>query len=211
MPRKPTDRQARRTKGGDLDHFPIAKYMEGGKTHLDTFLSDFRGGKKAVEGMKSVAGFQHDNGPDPLAFIKKYDKENTSGAVKDSLDTMIKLQQQTKRPEDLMASIQQMQSILGSQLYSSMGKSGAASKAAGTVQKNNAVDIIKKLIAAALDKLTAEDAEKAADLLTDKEIQLITSAYYSGQEYKSGNEIQVFINAINQLMPIFRATYGVKR
>lgn len=200
---------------------PTSQIVEGGNTHHQTHLSTMRAGKQAWQKMLSIGGEKHDRGSDAVKFIKKFDPQNSSGAVKDALDIMDKLQEATKTG-DLKTSIQPLQNILGGNLYGAMQKAGAGAKSSSKTQKGKkkkddgtedevetgTEDVIAMLIAAALEMLTAEDAVIASELLDDREIQLISQAYYGGGVYVSGVEIQPFVDAINQLIPIFRATQG---
>jgi hypothetical protein len=208
-------------KEGGLRKPVTSTPVEGGKTTHDTFLSNQRYARQAFRGKISVGGEKHDGSPDPLQFVKKFDPQNTSGATKDSLDIMMKLQKATMS-NSLFTSIQQQQNIMGGQLYSSFLKSGSAAGAARKVKESQAntantvantvvitpdPDIVAILIATALEKLPAEDSITASDLLDFNEIALIRAAYNNRTIYVSAVEVAAFVVTINELIPIFHTAY----
>jgi hypothetical protein len=180
------------------------------KIFQDRWITDKYGGIAARMG-EQIGGQIPMRGPDIIKFIKKHDPQNTGGSVKDALDIMQKLQDNSTKPNDLMSSIQPLQNILGGGLYKKMQAAGAATKSQGKVEE--AVpenDIIAALIAAAIAMLSDEDAILVSELLDFNEVSLIRTAYYGNGVYVSANTEmpQTFINAINYLIPIFRATKG---
>ncbi len=199
---------------------PSVKIVEGGNTHHQTHLSSQRAGKQSMQNMLSIGGEKHDNGPDPVKFIKKFDPQNSSGAVQKSLDIMEKLLTSTEA-NTLMQSIQPMMNILGGGLYSSFQQAGAAASSAAKIQKQKQqanttsnttpsanLDVIALLITAAMDTLTPDDMITASDLLDSNEISAITTAYYGNGIYVSAVELPAFVTAINTLIPSFRSIYG---
>ena len=163
---------------------------------------------------KQTGGQPSGAGPDVLSFIKKHDPSNSSGAFKDSLDIMLKLQDATDK-SDLFSSIRPLKTILGGGLYGKMKAAGAQSKASGKARKENKSnddDIIAALIAAAMAIVAAEDPEIAvlsAELLNSNEISLIRDAYYKTGVYASTIMPTEFVKAINYLIPIFQATRAI--
>jgi len=197
----------------------IDKFTEGGWMKLpnsrlmkDTVHEWWQGGQtggKVANNAQHIAGKVFDGGPDVLKFIKGQDPMNTSGSVQPALDIMTKLQDATMA-NSLFTSIQPLQNILGSQLYSAFAQSGSSGAAAQKTQDKP--DVIKLLIAAALELVRKEHgndkATEAARLLDNREINLIEKAYNDNALYASEVEISEFVDAINKLIPIFRKTYG---
>lgn len=134
---------------------------------------------------------------------------------------MLKLQDATFNGS-LMSSIQPLQNILGGSLYGAMKSAGSAGKAQGKTKKKKKqkneegeeviveedLGIIADLIAAAMAMLSPDEAVLAAELLDDNEISKIEEAYYGNGIYSSTIMPAAFVNAINTLIPIFRATVG---
>lgn len=178
------------------------------------WLTEKHGAVRAPMGLQ-IGGQEPMRGPDILKFIKKHDPNNTSGAVKDSLDIMLKLQEATYS-NSLFTSIQPLQNILGGGLYGKMKSAGSSTKIKKKTQdsreeqsqQEDSTDIIDALIAAAMAMIPPEDAELAAELLNSSEIQKISDAYYNNGVYSSSTMPVSFVNAINYLIPIFRSTKG---
>jgi len=195
---------------GDYIKGIVSQLVDTG-SHHETFLKKIRGGVEAMKGAITHGGEEHKPGPDAIAFAKKFDPSNTSGAVKDAMDIMEKFKESVKSG-NLSTAMQPIQNILGGQLYGAMSKAISGAKSGGKIQKTKkpTPDIIALLIRTAEDKLTPEDHIEAADLLDENEIQLITQAYYGNGIYTSGVEIATFVAKINELIPVFRKAYGTK-
>jgi hypothetical protein len=192
----------------------------GEKRFWERWSTEKYGKWKAAAG-KSIGGEAGQSGPDILKFIKQFDPDNSSGAVKDGLDIMQKLQDGSTIPKDLFSSIQPLKNILGGGLYGKMKAAGAAAKASGKVKQPKqqtpqdpiptpAPDIIAELIAAAMAMCTPDEQVLIAELLDSNEISLITNAYYGSGIYVSAQAAMpiAFVNAINYLIPIFRVKEG---
>ncbi len=174
---------------------------------------------KAATGL-AIGGQEAQAGPDILKFIKKHDPSNTSGAVKDALDIMQKLQDGATKPQDLFSSIQPLKNILGGGLYSKMKAAGASAKASEKVSQppqeddqepEQNEDIIALLIAAAIALCEDDDKIIVAELLDKAEIKLIRDAFYNLGTYTSAKADMPtkFVESINKLMPIFRLKVGI--
>ena len=195
---------------GELGKGVKWKFPKGINRFWERWKGKDYGGVDAMMGLQ-IGGQIPMKGPDILKFIKEHDPQNTSGAVKDALDIMQKLQDGSTKAKDLFSSIQPLKNILGGDLYGKMQAAGAAAKASEKVEEAAPKeDIIAELIAAAMAMLTPEDAVLATEALDTNEVLLIRTAYYGNGIYVSGKtEMPVaFVTAINYLIPIFRATKG---
>ena len=181
------------------------------KRFWERWATEIYGKWKAPMG-KSIAGDSMQRGPDILKFIKKLDPDNSAGSLKDALDIMQKLQDNSTKKKDLYSSIKPLQEILGGNLYGKMISAGAGVAASAKVQQKEepSEDIIAQLIAAALAMCTPEDQVIVSNLLDETEIKLIRTAYYGNGVYASAQSTMPvdFINAINHLIPIFKAQKG---
>ena len=208
-------RQGRSIVEGKYGKPPTGKWLES-NTHHSRWKGATVGGKPAVTKNITIGGELGDLSADPTKYIQKIDSSNSSGAIKDALEIIEKLKDATLT-DSLMSSIQPLQSILGSQLYSSAKKSGAKSKAKNkqkqkdpTTQQEPVVSaLISELIDAAIELLSAEDAVLVADNMDSNEIDKITVAFNTGAPYTSTTMPQSFVDAINSLIPSFQSMQAV--
>ena len=178
-----------------------------GERFWENWSTEKYGQYKAAMG-KQIGGQSPQMGPDILKFIKKHDPDNSSGSVKDALDIMQKLQDNSTKKKDLFSSIQPLQSILGGGLYGKMQAAGAAAKSSEKVREEKPdKDMLAELIAAAMECTGGEDAALAAELLDDIEISRIDVALDSGGTYTPANPLmpQKFVDCVNNLIPSFYA------
>jgi hypothetical protein len=190
-------------KEGKYGMPPTGKWLET-VTHHSRWRGATVGGKPAVTGNITIGGELGDLSQDATKYIQKIDPGNTSGSIKDALQILEKLHSATLT-DSLMTSIQPLQNILGSQLYSSAKKTGAQMKAKSKQQQEEVPAIISALIDAALELLSPEDAALVAELMDSNEMDNITKAFNTGRPYTSTAMPQSFVDAINSLIPSFQA------
>ena len=181
-----------------------------------------RGGKRAFSGMETIGGQLWQGQTDPTKFIKKFDPQNSSGAVEPALDIMQNMLNVARNPA-LQPGINPLGTILGGGLYGqltsfmgSFGVSSKGSKGGNEKQDNEEEDdelyidpIIIQLVKAALKQLNSDDAQTQSDLLNSNEYYNIQQSYYQKRTYTSNRMSSQFVRIVNTLFPTFRASQGL--
>lgn len=150
-----------------------------------------------------IGGQAPGQGPDILKFIKQWDPENSSGAVKDAVDIMTKAKEAAKT-DKLTDFIKPIKQTLGGDLFGKFQQAGAASKAGEKLEELKVEkDMLWTLIQEAMKCAGPEPALEVADLLSQSEIEKINVALDTNGTYTSTVMPSEFVKCINKMISTY--------